>query len=68
MPRVPPLAALALEIVPEASPATVVPGGELPVRVLKEGQPLAGFTLTVPGDVPRSPSVSRAPKGFGPEK
>ena len=38
-------AGLALEIVPEASPARVAPGGELPVRVLKEGRPLPGFAL-----------------------
>ncbi len=37
---------LALEIVPETSLAGLTPGGELPVRVLKEGRPLTGFALS----------------------
>ncbi len=36
-----------LEIVPDADPTAVQAGGELPVRVLKQGQPMAGFTLAL---------------------
>jgi hypothetical protein len=36
---------LALEIVPERDPTTLKEGDELPVRVLRGGQPLAGFAL-----------------------
>ena len=34
-----------LEIVPEKDPAAVKAGDEFPVRVLKDGAPLAGFSL-----------------------
>jgi uncharacterized GH25 family protein len=37
---------LALEIVPETSPARVAPGGDFAVRVLKEGKPLADFAVS----------------------
>lgn len=33
---------LALELVPEADPYALAPGGELPVRLLYQGKPLAG--------------------------
>lgn len=36
---------LGLEIVPERSPLALEPGEDLPVRVLRQGQPLAGFAL-----------------------
>lgn len=36
---------LTIEIIPEAQPAAVRPGGKLPVRVLMEGMPLAGGQL-----------------------
>jgi Domain of unknown function (DUF4198) len=36
---------LTIEIVPEAQPAAVLPGGRLPVRVLFEGAPYAGGRL-----------------------
>lgn len=36
---------LTIEIIPEAQPASVRPGGSLPVRVLMEGMPLAGAQL-----------------------
>jgi uncharacterized GH25 family protein len=36
---------LKIEIVPEAQPANLGPGGELPVRVLYEGKPYAGGYL-----------------------
>jgi len=36
---------LTIEIVPQAQPAGVRPGGRLPVRVLFEGMPFAGGTL-----------------------
>ena len=36
---------LTIEIIPEAQPAGVRPGGKLPVRVLMEGMPLAGGYL-----------------------
>jgi hypothetical protein len=36
---------LTIEILPEAQPADVRPGGRLPVRALFEGMPLAGGTL-----------------------
>jgi uncharacterized GH25 family protein len=36
---------LALEIVPERDPTTLRVGDALPVRVLRGGQPLAGFAL-----------------------
>lgn len=36
---------LTIEIIPEAQPAAVRPGGKLPVRVLMEGMPLAGGRL-----------------------
>jgi len=36
---------LTIEIVPEAQPADVRPGGRLPVRALFEGMPFAGGTL-----------------------
>jgi hypothetical protein len=37
---------LALEIVPETSPARVAPGGDFAVRVLKEGRPLPDFAVS----------------------
>jgi hypothetical protein len=36
---------LALEIVPEGNPAAITAGGRLPVRVLFNGSPVAGFSL-----------------------
>lgn len=36
---------LTIEIIPEAQPASVRPGGSLPVRVLMEGMPLPGAQL-----------------------
>jgi uncharacterized GH25 family protein len=36
---------LTLEIVPESNPAAITAGGRLPVRVLFNGAPLAGFSL-----------------------
>ncbi|MBS0657169.1 MAG: DUF4198 domain-containing protein [Verrucomicrobia bacterium] len=38
---------LGLEIVPERSPLSLEPGEEFPVRVLRQGQPLAGFALNL---------------------
>ena len=38
-----------LEIVPEADPTSVKPGDEFPVRVLKDGKPLAAFALNAVG-------------------
>jgi uncharacterized GH25 family protein len=40
---------MALEIVPEVDPAALHAGAELPVRVLKNGQPFAGFPIGVAG-------------------
>jgi hypothetical protein len=37
---------LALEMVPETSPAAVAPGGDFMVRVLKEGRPFPGFAVS----------------------
>jgi hypothetical protein len=37
---------LALEIVPETSPARVAPGGDFAVRVLKDSRPLADFAVS----------------------
>jgi uncharacterized GH25 family protein len=36
---------MALEIVPDKDPTVLRPGGELPLRVLADGQPLANFPL-----------------------
>ena len=38
-----------LEIVPEADPTAAKPGDDFPVRVLKDGSPLAGFALNAVG-------------------
>jgi uncharacterized GH25 family protein len=38
-----------LEIVPEADPTSVKPGDDFPVRVLKNGSPLAAFALNAVG-------------------
>jgi uncharacterized GH25 family protein len=37
---------LALEIVPETSPARVAPGGDFAVRVIRQGRPLADFAVS----------------------
>lgn len=55
-------AGLALEIVPLADPLAMVAGDELPVRVLFEGQPLAGAEVTVDyvGDAGADPVIADA--------
>ncbi len=41
---------MALEIVPEKDPTAVRPGGELPVRLLRNGVPLASFSMGLVGE------------------
>ncbi|HEY5446194.1 MAG TPA: DUF4198 domain-containing protein, partial [Pyrinomonadaceae bacterium] len=36
-----------LEIVPGKNPATIKPGAEFPVRILKDGAPLANFPVSI---------------------
>lgn len=38
---------LGLEIVPEKDPTTLRPGDDLPIRVLRGGQPLAAFSVAI---------------------
>jgi uncharacterized GH25 family protein len=42
-------AGMALEIVPEKDPTALRPGDELPVRVLRSGQPVAAFAVGLVG-------------------
>lgn len=49
---------LRLELVPEADPFTLTPGGQLPVRLLYEGRPCAGITITSTLVPPASASSS----------
>ncbi|MCC6677594.1 MAG: DUF4198 domain-containing protein [Phycisphaerales bacterium] len=50
---------LRLELVPEADPFESVAGGELPVRLLYEGHPRAGITITTTHGPAGSTSSSR---------
>lgn len=54
---------LALELVPEANPAALPAGGELPVILLYQGKPLAGaLVVAVPRDEPEARVTARTGK------
>ena len=51
---------LPLELVPEASPAALPAGGELPVILLYQGKPLAGaLVVAIPRDEPKARVTAR---------
>ena len=56
-----------IEIVPAVDPATLQPGGSMPVQVLYEGKPMAGLTIetTWTTGAPAKPSVIGATDGSG---
>jgi len=52
---------LTLELVPEADPTALKPGGELPLRLLYRGKPLAGALVTaLPRDHPEAGVSARS--------
>jgi uncharacterized GH25 family protein len=52
---------LTLELIPEADPTKLKPGGELPLRLLFRGKPLAGaLVVALPRDQPQSKVSARS--------
>jgi hypothetical protein len=57
---------LTLELVAERDPYRLAPGGELPVRLLYRGEPLAGaLVMAIPADEPTAPLSARSDRRGG---